>query len=90
MSLRIVHKRHWGRWLAAAVIVMLLVMLAVAFAHGQIDWKIVGQYFTAPAILGGLVNTVVMAVLAMALGIVLGVVVAVMRLSPNPTLRHGL
>ena len=87
MSLRIVHKRHWGRWLAAVVIVALLVMLAIAFAHGQIDWKVVGQYFTAPAILSGLINTVVMAVLAMALGIVLGIVVAVMQLSPNPVLK---
>jgi polar amino acid transport system permease protein len=37
-------------------------------------------------IISGIVNTVVMAVLAMALGIVLGVVVAIMRLSPNPVL----
>jgi polar amino acid transport system permease protein len=87
MTLRIVHKRHWGRWTAAAAIAVLLALLAVAFARGQIAWAVVGQYFTAPAILAGLVDTVVMAVLAMALGIVLGVVVAVMRLSPNPVLQ---
>ena len=39
-----------------------------------------------PVILAGIANTMVMAVLAMALGIALGVVVAIMRLSPNPVL----
>ncbi len=37
-----------------------------------------------PGDLRGIVNTMVMAVAAMALGIALGVVVAIMRLSPNP------
>ncbi len=46
-----------------------------------------GRFLTAKVILEGIVNTMVMAVLAMALGIVLGVVVAVMRLSPNPVLK---
>ena len=86
-ELRIVHKRHWGRWLAAAAILLLLALLAVAFAHGQIAWRYVGQFLTAPAILQGIANTIVMAVLAMALGILLGVAVAIMRLSPNPVLK---
>ncbi|WP_163589742.1 ABC transporter permease subunit, partial [Klebsiella pneumoniae] len=44
-------------------------------------------FITAKVILEGIVNTMVMAVLAMALGIFLGVVVAIMRLSPNPVLK---
>jgi len=63
-----------------------LVALGRAFAHGQIEWAYVGRFLTVPVILSGIVNTVVMAVLAMALGIVLGVAVAIMRLSPNPVL----
>ena len=86
-ELRIVHKRHWGRWLAAAAILLVLALLAVAFAHGQIAWRYVGQFLTAPAILQGIASTIVMAVLAMALGILLGVAVAIMRLSPNPVLK---
>lgn len=77
---------HWGRWLAAALILLALAALARAFAAGQIEWAYVGRFLAVPAILDGIRNTVVMAVLAMALGIVLGVAVAVMRLSPNPVL----
>jgi ABC-type amino acid transport system, permease component len=46
----------------------------------------VSRFLTAKVILEGITNTMVMAVLAMALGIVLGVVVAIMRLSSNPVL----
>ena len=77
---------HWGRWLAAAVILGLAVLLVRAFAEGQIEWSYVGRFLTVPVILAGIRNTLVMAVLAMALGIVLGIAVAVMRLSPNPVL----
>jgi polar amino acid transport system permease protein len=46
-------------------------------------WNIVGKYFTSSEILDGLVVTLVLTVLSMAVGIVLGVLVAVMRLSTN-------
>ncbi len=85
-GLRVARRPYWGRWLAAALILLALAALARAFAHGQIEWGYVGRFLTVPTILDGIRNTVVMAVLAMALGIVLGVVVAVMRLSPNPVL----
>jgi polar amino acid transport system permease protein len=78
---------HWRRWLAAAAIVVALAAIGRAFAYGQIEWAYVGRFLTAQVILEGIVNTMVMAVLAMALGIVLGVVVAIMRLSPNPVLK---
>jgi polar amino acid transport system permease protein len=78
---------HYGRWIAAAAILAVLALLARAFAAGQIEWPYVARFLTVPAILTGIRNTVVMAVLAMALGIVLGVIVAVMRLSPNPVLK---
>jgi polar amino acid transport system permease protein len=48
------------------------------------DWGVVGQYFTSRLILTGLVRTLELTVIAMAVGIGLGVVVAVMRLSTNP------
>jgi polar amino acid transport system permease protein len=78
---------HWRRWLAAAAIVVVLAVIGRAFAGGQIEWSYVGRFLTVKVILDGIVNTMVMAVLAMALGIVLGVVVAIMRLSPNPVLQ---
>jgi polar amino acid transport system permease protein len=85
-GLPIARRPHLGRWLAAALITLALAALARAFAHGQIEWAYVGRFLTVAVIISGIVNTVVMAILAMALGILLGVIVAIMRLSPNPVL----
>lgn len=81
-----VKRRYYGRYVASIVIAAILVYIGYAFAKGQIEWRYVNQFLSARAILNGLANTVVMALLAMALGIVIGVVVAVMRLSDNPVL----
>jgi polar amino acid transport system permease protein len=86
-GLRIVQRRHWGRLIAAVGIVLVLALIVRAFANGQIAWSYVWRFLTVPAILGGIVNTVVMSVLAMTVGIALGVAVAIMRMSPNPVLR---
>ncbi|EHL99997.1 ABC transporter, permease protein [Acetobacteraceae bacterium AT-5844] len=84
---RLVPERHWGRWAAVAIIAVLLAGLARAFAVGDIEWNYVGEFFTAPAIMQGLVNTIWMSIAAMALGIALGVGTAIMRMSPNPVLQ---
>jgi polar amino acid transport system permease protein len=86
-GITVARRMHWGRWTAAILVVLTLAALVRAFARGQIEWSYVGRFLTVPAIIDGIVNTVVMAVAAMALGIALGVVVALMRLSPNPVLR---
>jgi polar amino acid transport system permease protein len=85
--LRLVPKRHIGRIVATAVVVLLLAGLVRAFSVGQIDWPSVGQFLFAPVILQGMVNTLIMTLAAMALGIVLGVVIAIMRVSGNPVLN---
>ncbi|WP_407310288.1 amino acid ABC transporter permease [Pseudomonas sp. nanlin1] len=85
---KVVKRRYYGRYASATVIVLLLMGLAQAFAKGNIEWSFVQQFLTAQSIMFGLLNTIVMAVLAMALGVVLGVVVAVMRMSQNPVLRY--
>lgn len=81
-----VPRRYWGRYFSTALIVLALLFVANAFAHGKIEWSYVARFLTAQSILAGLVNTVVMSILAMALGIALGVITAVMRLSTNPVL----
>jgi polar amino acid transport system permease protein len=86
-GLRIVPRRFYGRWIAAIIILAVFAWIVKAFAEGQIAWNVVAQFFTAPAILNGLVNTVIMTACAMALGITLGVLFAVMYMSPNPVLR---
>ena len=85
-DLIIVRRRHYGRVVGAAVVLVALAAIAHAFAVGQIEWSYVAEFLTVPMILKGLVNTIVMAILAMVLGIALGIVFAIMRLSANPVL----
>lgn len=81
----VVPVRHWGRWIYAVVLAVLLAMLAHTLVTNQhFRWSVVGQYFTNHAILLGLYRTVLLTVVAMAIGIVFGTVLAVMRLSANP------
>ena len=81
-----VRKRHVGRWVAAALVLLALAALVRAFSVGQIEWSYVRDFLFAPTILSGLYNTLLMTVAAMTLGIVLGVLVAIMRISGNPVL----
>src|SRR5690606_26652793 len=54
----IMPRRHFGRWLATALILLAIGGIVRAFALGQIEWSVVAQFLTAPAILFGLVNTI--------------------------------
>jgi polar amino acid transport system permease protein len=84
-AIRAVPVRHPGRWIAAAVILLFLVGLGRSVAtNPRFEWGLVGDYFFSSRVLHGLVVTLELTVIAMAVGIVLGVLLAVMRLSPNP------
>lgn len=83
-----VPRRHYGRMITAALVLVALAAIIHAFVVGQIEWDYVGEFLTVPAIMTGLVNTIIMSILAMALGITLGVIFAVMRLSDNPVLSY--
>ena len=77
--------RHPGRWLAAAVILVLAAMLAHTLVTNEnFHWDVVGKYLTTDSILNGLKNTLILTALSMAIGIVGGIGLAVMRLSANP------
>lgn len=83
---RVVHLKHFGRYLAGGVTAAVFAAIVIGFVRGQIDWPTVAQYFTAPSILAGFAITIVLTVAAMVIGLALGVLVAVMRLSRNPVL----
>ena len=71
--------------MAAAIIVVFAAALVNSVATNKnFEWSVVRQYFFASTILHGVLVTLELTVLAMAVGIVLGVLLAVMRLSPNP------
>src|SRR3954447_17206317 len=77
--------RHPGRWIAAAVIALLIAMFVhMLLTNPVFQWGFMfDNMFSAP-VLRGARTTLIMTVLAMLLGILLGIVVAIMRLSPNP------
>jgi polar amino acid transport system permease protein len=58
----------------------------VAQQTWRFSWGIVRQYFTTSEILHGLLITVELTLIAMAVGIALGLAIAIMRLSPNRVL----
>jgi polar amino acid transport system permease protein len=79
--------RHWGRWLAAILLlVAVALLLRLVISSHFASWVVIKRFLTNKSILQGLRNTVIISVLAQALGIVLGVIFAVMRLSKNPVL----
>ena len=90
----VVPVRHPGRWVAAAVVVVLTVMLvhSLFFSHvllygrrrERFEWSVINNYFLSSQIIKALGVTLALTVLAMAGGIAIGVVMAMMRLSPNP------
>ena len=87
-SVRVVPLRHYGRWVAAVVVVGLAAMLAQSlWSNPNIDHHIVRHYLFQRHVLDGLRNTVILTVVAMVVGVALGVPLATMRRSPNPVLR---
>jgi polar amino acid transport system permease protein len=85
---RIVPRRHTGRWLTAAVALLLFAMVLNSVVRNDaFQWRVVGRYFTTTAVLDGLLLSLWLTAVVMVLGFLLGTVLAVMRLSANPVLR---
>jgi polar amino acid transport system permease protein len=77
--------RHPGRWVAAVVVVIIAVLMARSVAtNPRFEWDVVGKYLFDERILRGIVTTLELTVIAMAIGVLGGILMAVMRLSPNP------
>jgi polar amino acid transport system permease protein len=77
-------RRPW-RWIATVMIaIAALGVINALVTNPNFQWGVVAHYFTSPNVLIGLVRTVQLTVIAMAIGVVLGVALAVMKLSQNP------
>ena len=84
-DIRAIPVRRPGRWVAAAVVLLIAVAVANSIAtNKRFGWGHVGHYLFDSQILHGMLVTIELTVAAQAIGIVLGVLLAVMRLSPNP------
>ena len=89
-EIRAVPVRRPGRWIAAAIVLVLAVAIVHSVAtNPRFEWEVVGEYLFDERILEGLRITLELTVIAMAIGIALGVLLAVMRLSQNPLVAGG-
>lgn len=87
-SRKVVRLRHPWRWLAAAVVLVLLAQLGHALVTNQVfQWHVFAYWFFRPVILDGLVLTLELTGLAAVFGLAGGILLALMRLSENPVLR---
>jgi polar amino acid transport system permease protein len=88
LAAKLVPLRRPGRWLTAALVLVLLAMLVhTVLTNPRFQWDVVGRYFTTAAVLHGLWLTVWLTAAVMVSGYVLGTGLAVLRLSGNPILR---
>ncbi|MFJ4268676.1 amino acid ABC transporter permease [Paenarthrobacter nicotinovorans] len=89
-SARIIKRKHPWRWVAAVIIIWLLVLAVFsATTNERFGWAVVGKYMFSGPILAGLMITLQLTFFGMLAALVLGWVVAVMRLSKNPVLTSS-
>ncbi len=77
--------RRPGRWIASVIVVVIGASIIRSIVTDKnFQWGVVGHYLFDSRVLHGIVGTLLLTVIAMAIGILLGIVLAVMRQSPNP------
>lgn len=86
-DLEISYRAHYGRHIAAAIIIVLVLGFFNALTNAQIEWSYTWKFLFSPTVFKGLFFTLVMTVVAMSLGLGLGVIFAIMRISQNPVLK---
>lgn len=83
-----VKRKHPGQWAATAVAAITVILVAISvFTNPGFEWPVVGKYLFDVRILDGLVKTLELTVIAMAIGLLLGTFFALMRLSQNRLLN---
>jgi polar amino acid transport system permease protein len=84
---RTVGSRHVGRWVTAAVVLVLAVWALRSVAlNPAFGWSTVAQYLGTGAVLRGLLTTLWLTAATTVLGFGIGIGLAAMRLSGNPVL----
>jgi polar amino acid transport system permease protein len=84
-AIKAIPVRHVGRWIAAAVVLLVVASLVRSVVtNDRFEWNVVGDFLFDPRVIDGLVLTLELTVCAMVAGVLIGVLLAVMRLSPNP------
>ncbi len=85
---QVVPLRHYGRFVAAVVVLLLLSALFISVGRNdKVNWGTVGKIITSTITLRGVWITILLTLIAMFAGLVLGTLSAVGGLSKNPVLR---
>lgn len=81
--------RHPGRWVAVAVIAVIVAMIVSSFVtNPKWDFAFAFQVMQFNPVLEGLIKGTIIATLgSMVIGVSLGIIVGIMRLSDNPVLQ---
>ncbi|HWJ86108.1 MAG TPA: amino acid ABC transporter permease [Cellulomonas sp.] len=81
--------RYPGRWISAAVVVVLAAMAVNALVtNDTFAWPTVGKYLFSQPVVRGVGWTLFLTVTSMLIAIVLAVTLAIMRRSANPVMRY--
>lgn len=84
VPIKSVHVRHWGQLVGAAAVIVLTASVVLSLLQNEhLDWWVFLANITSDDVLHGLVVTIQLSVISMALGIVFGTLVAMMRMSSN-------
>ncbi|AWT46654.1 MULTISPECIES: amino acid ABC transporter permease [Streptomyces] len=85
---RVVPRRRPGRWIATAVVLVLLAQFVHGLATNPFyQWDRFGYWFWRPTILDGLLITLEVTAWSAVLGLLGGILLALARLSGSPVLR---
>lgn len=80
--------RNYGRLLAGGIACLLALQFGwMLLTNKNFEWSVVGQYLTEKTVLHGLLVTLALTLVAMAIGVAIGLVLAIFRISDNPFLR---
>jgi polar amino acid transport system permease protein len=84
-NIKAVPVRHYGRWIAAVLILYVGVWAIYSVANNsRFHWDVIWFYLRNDSVVNAIWTTLELTVIAMAMGVVGGIILAVMRLSPNP------
>jgi polar amino acid transport system permease protein len=89
-AIKAVPVRHPGRWVAIAVIAVLVAMFVnMLVTNDAFQWRFMFDNMFRPPVIEGVRTVLIATVLSMIIGVALGAVIAVLRLSPNPVLSSA-
>lgn len=84
---RVVHRRHWGPWIFAALVLLALAALLQAAIRAKVmNLSVVAEYLFSRLVLEGAINSLMLGTTALFLAAGVGLVAALMRVSGNPIL----